>query len=296
VPLTSFLPSNLPAVAHFIARLNRFPAHYICYPGLTESEIAAELAVTLTPEGFGCLALDDSGEIAGFLGVEMDPSLGRAWLFGPFVDQPDWHPLADQLYQVVLDSLPPAIHDLELCGSPENTRLEAFAARHGFTPNPAFSQLSLPRPAAPPPPPDPTPLATPAGIVPHLPALAALHDTLFPNTYYRADQLLDLSAKSHKRLQVELLGGELAGYIFVQVRPASQDAYIDFLGVAEACRRRGIARRLLDDSLAWAFSHPFVAQASLTVQASNLPAVRLYENLGFKTDLILQGYRNKTIN
>jgi len=315
MPLFPLTIENLPDIARFLARLNSLPEHNICYIGLTEFEIAAELSVVLPPEGYGLLALDEGGQVTGFLGVEMDPSLGRAWLFGPYVVLPsgqalsegqalpngpgsDWQDLADQLYQAALQSLPGEINDLELCARPENTRLEEFAARHGFTRGAEAALLSLPRqeqmavfsPARS----NATTLDSPARIAPYLPALSTLHDALFPNTYYTAAQLLAMSAEAHKHLQIELVDGELAGYIFLQARPANQDANIDFLGVAEPYRRGGIARRLLGDSLAWAFSHPFVDQAILTVHTSNTAAIRLYEEAGFNADYILQGYRKRS--
>lgn len=307
IPLT---PGNLPEAARFLSRLNSIPEHNICYIGLTETEITAELSVALPPEGYGLLALDETGQVTGFLGVELDPYLGRSWLFGPFASvlaeqatpagkaAAEWHALVDQLYQAVLKSLPAEIDDLELCGRPENTRLAEFAARHGFIPGAEAALLCLPRqvevikpiPAQM----STTTLDSHEQMSPYLPALSALHDSLFPNTYYAAAQLLAMSAEEDKRLQIELVDGELAGYIFLQARPTNRDANIDFLGVAESYRHRGIGSKLLAEALAWAFSRSFVDQAILTVHTSNTAAVRLYERAGFHTDSILRGYRKKS--
>ena len=233
-PLT---PENLPAATRFLSRLNSLPEHNICYIGLTETEISAELSVVLPPEGYGLLDVDERGQVAGFLGVEMDTSLGRAWLIGPFVETLDWQTLADDLYQAALQSLPGEINDLELCGRPENARLEEFAARHGFTRSADAALLSLSRPAETddfiPAPAKVAFLDTPDQIAAYLPALSALHDALFPKTYYAAVQLLAMSAEEEKRLIIALVNGDVAGYIFLQARPASRDANIDFLGVAE---------------------------------------------------------------
>jgi GNAT superfamily N-acetyltransferase len=301
-PLT---PGNLPEAARFLSRLNSIAEHNICYIGQTDTEIAAELSVVMPPEGYGLLALDETGQVTGFLGVELDQTLGRGWLIGPFVDSldgqagQDWHTLAEQLYRDALEAMPAEINDLELCGRPENTRLEAFAARHGFIPGAEAALLSLPRPAEAvdriPDQVKTTTLDSHDQMASFLPALSALHDSLFPNTYYSAAQLLAMSAEEDKRLQIELVAGELAGYIFLQARPANRDANIDFLGVAEPYRRRGIAGKLLSNALAWAFSHAFVEKAILTVHTSDTAAVRLYERACFHTEYIMRGYRKKDI-
>ena len=309
--LIPFDTASIPAVARFLSRLNSLPEHNICYIGLTESEISAELSVVLPPEGYGLVELDEVEQVTGFLGVELDLSLGRGWLFGPFVDRSegqalsegqtasDWQTQADRLYQAALQSMPPEIGDLELCSRPENTHLEEFAARHGFTRGAEAALLSLPRPEGEV---SDTPaqfhkpaLDSPALMAAYLPELSSLHDALFPNTYFSAAQLLTMSAEEEKRLQIEVVDGHLSGYIFLQVRPANRDANIDFLGVAEPYRRSGIASKLLREALAWAFSHPFVDQASLTVHTSNAGAIRLYERAGFKTDQILCGYRKREV-
>lgn len=320
LPLT---PDYRRAAARFLSRLNPQPEHQICYLGLAESEIAAELSAVLPPDGYSLGALDEAGRLVGFLGVEMDPSLGRAWLFGPFAEAAAWQAVADQLYQAALELVPPEIVDQELCGRLENIRLAEFARRHGFRAGSPAASLGLPRPAEPKIRPgasgrdiglsqvgpgfpsaqihsDPITLERPVldaadREAAHLIAeqLDALHNSLFPNTYFSAAQLVVMSADADKRLQIELVDGQLAGYIFVQTRPSSQDAYIDFLGVAEPYRRRGIARRLLANSLEWAFARPSVERVTLTVHTANTAAIALYESAGFHTLHAMIGYRKR---
>jgi ribosomal protein S18 acetylase RimI-like enzyme len=41
------------------------------------------------------------------------------------------------------------------------------------------------------------------------------------------------------------------------------------------------------------FSFPQMMKATLTVNTPNLPALRLYESMGFKTGRISRGYRKR---
>lgn len=297
--------------ARFLARLNPLPEHQICYLGTDELEIASELSTALPPEGYSLGAQDEAGNLVGFLGVEMDPSLGRAWLFGPFVEMADWHGLADRLYQAALERLPAEIVDQELFGRPEHARLAEFAQRHGFKAGTPAALLALPRPAQGESRPggggqkvqvaqdetggEPDGVQVPAvaGSDSLARQLESLHNQLFPNTYYDAAQLISMSAEVDKRLQIEVVEGQVAGYIFLQARPASKEAFIDFLGVAEPYRRRGIARRLLAGAADWAFARPFVDRVTLAVHSTNTAAMALYENAGFETVNIMVGYRKR---
>jgi RimJ/RimL family protein N-acetyltransferase len=60
-----------------------------------------------------------------------------------------------------------------------------------------------------------------------------------------------------------------------------------FAGVAASARRRGIAAALLEEAIGWARGHPRIRKLTLTVVASNTPAITLYEQAGF----VLEGRR-----
>ena len=56
------------------------------------------------------------------------------------------------------------------------------------------------------------------------------------------------------------------------------------VSVAREWRRRGVARRLLETAIDAARASPELSRFSLRVFASNLPAIRLYESLGFEVE------------
>ena len=70
----------------------------------------------------------------------------------------------------------------------------------------------------------------------------------------------------------------LAGYISCHC--AAQELEILNLAVDAACRRRGLGRALLASALQMARKMA-MEQAVLEVRESNIPAIRLYESLGF---------------
>jgi ribosomal protein S18 acetylase RimI-like enzyme len=279
--------ANLDEAIRFVSRLNPDSRHNISYFGENEKEIAADFAAIRPPEGFCYLAFSEDGALVGLLGVELDLELGRCWLLGPLVDYSTWDPVADALYSEILYELPEEIDDQELFFDAGNTNLDQFAVKHGFNSSTGAITLSLDR--------------TSYQRVLHDDdpgfdarfnnQFIALHSRLFPNTYYSAEQLIKKAADKDKRLLIHITNGNLSGYIFIQARDSSQDGIIDFIGVGEELRRKGIGKHLLTSGLNWLFSFPQMVKATLTVNTPNLPALRLYKSMGFKTARISKGYR-----
>jgi ribosomal protein S18 acetylase RimI-like enzyme len=279
--------SNLEEAISLVTRINQDLAHKISYFGETRAEITADFCAVQPPEGYGVIATKDNGEIVGFFGIEMDLGLGRSWLFGPLVEEGDWDVLADRLYQAISADLPPEIADQELYFPSQNLRLQGFALRHGFEFHAEGTVLVLDVKQR--------RLRDAAGVIEfdekYSAQLDALHDQLFPKTYYSAEQLIQLARDEDKYLLIKLEDENLAGYIFIQLRPASQDVYIDFLGVDELHRRQGIAQDLVSTAVDWAVQNPCVESITLTVNGDNEAAVSLYHSLGFTTQSVSRGYR-----
>jgi ribosomal protein S18 acetylase RimI-like enzyme len=282
--------ANLEDAISLAARLNQDPAQKISYFGETREEIAADFSAVLPPEGYGFIAVNDGGKIAGFFGIEMDLELERSWLYGPLVDAQAWDSIADQLYQSILAALPAEILDQELHFHSQNQRLKEFAQRHSFTFHAEAAVLALDvhqRQGR-----DAPGVDEFDGVFTS--QLNALHDDLFPNTYYSAEQVIKLDQDEDKHLLIRHKNDRLVGYIFIQLRPASQDVYIDFLGVDEEYRRQGIAQDLVAKAVDWAVQKPYVESVSLTVNGDNEAAIKLYHSLGFSTQTVSQAYRKRT--
>ena len=282
--------SNLERAISFITRHNQDLAHNIAYFGDSEREIAADVKTIQPPEGYGFIALSDQKQLCGLFGVEIDIELGRCWLLGPIVEHEEWDTIADLLYDAILNSLPQEIANQELFFPDQNTRVRNFALRHGFEFYSAGAVLTLESGQE-----HYLPEYTSQNLLDgHTTQFIALHNNIFPNTYYSGKQLLKLAQDDDKRLLVHQVNDNIVGYIFIQVREAARDGYIDFIGVDEGFRRQGIGKNLAASGIRWAFQFPFVEKVSLTVKPENLPAMQMYQSLGFETESVSQGYRKNT--
>ncbi|MFZ4509149.1 MAG: ribosomal protein S18-alanine N-acetyltransferase [Fimbriimonas sp.] len=85
-------------------------------------------------------------------------------------------------------------------------------------------------------------------------------------------------ANPHGIFKVALLGGELIGYGGIWL--VIDEAHVTTLSISEDNRRQGIGRKLMVDLLVEAKKRGMTC-STLEVRAGNMPAIRLYEQLGF---------------
>ena len=86
---------------------------------------------------------------------------------------------------------------------------------------------------------------------------------------------------------VALEDGEVVGYVGSQT--VLQEADMMNIAVADSHRRRGIARMLVEELIRQLDAY----QLTLEVRASNVPAIALYENLGFTQVGLRKNYYHK---
>jgi ribosomal protein S18 acetylase RimI-like enzyme len=234
----------------------------------------------------------EGDQLVGVFGVDADPEIDRAWLFGPLVEHPEWQAVADQLYARVLPRIPVGIRDYDLFCDVQNTRMEAFAVRHGFPLNSENAVMTLARENYRPAAEHKTPVVT--YHEEFFEPFEGLHKTLFPKAYFTARQIAE-KIDEHHRLFLAVQEGQLLGYHFGKIEPASGSGYVDFIGTDPAARGRGIGADLLASGLEWMLSAPTTQKVSLTVNADNISARHLYEKFGFVTDRIMRGYRKQVV-
>lgn len=282
-------PDELEAVVDLIARLQPDEEHHIGYFGMEADDIRQYLLeFTHGWENSIVVALHRE-ELVGCLAVEWDTEIGRAWLHGPCIDHVAWHIMADKLYAEAqtLGVLPKGLEE-ELFGDVVNVKLGAFARRHHFRKMEGHQVVlrfrkeqleSLP--------------ASKADLLEsqYQAAFIALHEKTFPRAYYKGQQILD-QLDQQNRVLIVVEDNTLLGYIYAQIDTGG-DGYIDFVGVDETARRRGIGRRLVVAATRWLLSFENVQQVSLTVSSTNRAAIELYLNIGFEHLWTLTAYRKR---
>ena len=282
-------PASFEATVAFIAGLNGNAEDHIGYFDASVDDIVRSLRSLSLPvdEGFR-LAIQD-GQIVGVLGIEADPEIGRAWIYGPLVRHPQWMSVAEELFAAALPAIPPGIHQQQMFFDSKNQNCQDFAARHGFTLFSESTTMVLSRADL-----DRVPRATALPIDErYYDQFRDLHPRLMPNTYFTAQQLLDrLDADSH--LLIATHEGELLGYVYFQAGPGVSEGYIDFVAVAETARRRGLGAQLVEAAVYNAFDNSDIDFVRLSVNTSNSSALHLYERLGFLRERTMMGFEKTT--
>ena len=282
---------RLDELVDFVTRLNSEASHHIGFFGEGEADVRASLAECLIPPGEGFRMAYDGSQLAGIFGVDADPEVDRAWLFGPIVEHPDWDSIADQLYAEILPLIPASIHRYDIFCDSQNSHVNAFARRHGFPMHAENAILTLERnnykPAR----------KTEMEIISYqdrfFEQFESLHRDLFPNAYFTARQMVE-KQDEHRRLLLAVEDGQILGYHFCKIDPEAESGYVDFIGTASLARGRGIGASLLAAGLDWMLAAPTTKRINLTVNADNHAARSLYEKFGFTTSRIMQGYRKRT--
>jgi ribosomal protein S18 acetylase RimI-like enzyme len=277
-------PGELPALSAFIARFQAKPATRIAYFGASAAAIAAEIESWGSGWSDQCLVAERGEEVLGFVGVDVDHELGRAWIHGPFVEDQHWDVLADRmLHRAVAVA---GVDDLELVGDAANERLSALALRNAFSRGRLSFALEIDRERV---------ARLPNAVLPRLEgsqraAFAALHEKLFPRTYYSGAQLAEQSAGGEATVLVLVEHGRLVGYAVGRI-DSGGEGYVDFVGVTEDARGSGRGRRLMTAICQALLEQPERSKVSLTVYEDNRAALALYDALGFTRAASMIGFR-----
>jgi ribosomal-protein-alanine N-acetyltransferase len=123
----------------------------------------------------------------------------------------------------------------------------------------------------------------------HIPAVAQLEQVNFSMPWSKNVLQAELDNPLSLWL-VALDDGQVVGYVGSQIVPDEADMMN--LAVQDAYRRQGIARELVSRLLA-RLKEMNVRSLTLEVRASNVPAIALYEALGFQEVGRRPGYYKK---
>ena len=273
----------------FIVRMNDEPSHHIAFFGVGEADVRSALDEAIIPISEGFRLAYENEKLIGIFGADADPEISRAWLLGPIIEHAQWQKVADELFSTILPIIPEGIREHELFCDVNNVNVRSFAERHNFPPRAETAIFSLDRNAY-------IRRSASIGIIDFQEAyftqFEALHNELFPNTYYTARQIVE-KLDDHHRLLLAVDGERLLGYHFCKIE--SESGYVDFIGMDPSARGRGIGASLLASGLDWMCASPATARVNLTVNADNDAAQSLYKKFGFVCERITIGFR-KIVN
>jgi ribosomal protein S18 acetylase RimI-like enzyme len=288
----------IPCVEHFeelvsfVTRLNSDPAHHIGYFGVGEADVRASFAESLIPPAEGFYLAYDNEKLVGMFGVDANPEIGRAWLFGPIIEHDDWQNIADGLNAAIQPIIPSELREHELYCDANNVNVQEFAKRYDFPLHSDSAIFYLLRDEY-------KRLAKNESKIityqeEYLEEFERLHKKLFPKAYFTAGQIVSKLDDNH-HLYLAIKNEHLLGYHFSKLEIESESGYIDFIGVDESARSQGVGADLLAAGIDCLLATPSTKKIHLTVNADNTSALSLYNKFGFTTERVMRGFR-KTIN
>jgi ribosomal protein S18 acetylase RimI-like enzyme len=271
------------SVGNFIANLNGQDFDNICDLGTSAAEIENfihhDLLDMKAEEGF--ILAHDSDKLIGVFGLDIDLEKSTAYLLGPYIRHKNWREIADTLWSTILSIMPESIARFKLSPNSKNKNCIEFAESNGFYRHTEGLVLKLERKGF--------HFIETDDIIElsdnRRADFAVLHDQLFPNTYYTGQDILG-RCNDHRKV---FINGDMTGYIYVEAQPEYGESNIEFIGVHQSQRGRGLGARLLNRAIQWIFSHESINSINLNVSADN-PARRLYEKAGFKVSSKVYGY------
>lgn len=288
---------NLEAVVELIVEQQAKVDRNVPSLGDTRLGIKAELD-DLKPPWTETLRIVDGNDrnVIGAVLVEWDTEAHWAWIHGPWIQADDdrWAEIGDVLLGAATSQLPSSIKNTVITATVEHHHMAALADQNGWAASEVNHVLiadattieAWPIPNHPAPPRPMTHL--------DVPTIRTLHDIEFPDTYFSAAELAARATRGDQTvLIVDGDDGTLLGYIAGQIQPDG-DGYIDYLAVAPSARRDGVGRRLIVEMCQQLASRSTTRRVCLTVQTGRIPARRLYDSLGFKTEVSILGFDSPT--
>lgn len=263
-------------IATFIASINSVDKSYVGYCGTDPVEIESAMRSFDIPLDDAFILERVSGRVAALLGFDIDPSESEAEVWGPFAESEQWQEIATALWEKGRKNLTGSIKKMNFFFGSNNRNGIEFAQRLGAEKRSENSILVLSAPQN---------CRLDKKILPCLSAeqknaFVDLHDSLFPTAYLSGKEIYDLVDKNNKIFMLEE-DRELAGYIFVEVKPAHHESTIHFFGVNQKFRGQGFGQQLLSSGVSFILGFDQIQKITLCVESQNREAIQLYERIGF---------------
>lgn len=232
---------------------------------------------------------EDGTELTALVGIDWDLDLKRAYLFGPWVASTDeWDARADDLWGRAWKLVPEGIDDVDMAVNERNERGAAFATRHGFERYTVGALMRYDDDGT-----ERSPIGQIRDASPkEFPAIVELHDRLFPGTWLPGKQLVTRLSEQRRLFVIED-GGDVIAYAYVEAVPEAAQGSIDFLGVHENARGRGLGALMVEGMKQWLLAFEQITFLELFVRDDNPAARRIYEKAGYREIEHIVGLRKQ---
>ncbi|QOR64944.1 GNAT family N-acetyltransferase [Cytobacillus suaedae] len=273
-------------VANFIATYNNIEESHIGYCGKEIEEIVHSLRhdyIDVPFEDSFIIAFNDEGEMLGVVGFDVDLESKTAEIWGPFIHSSYEH-ILNEVWEKLMNNLPAEVNVIHLFPNMKNTIVINLANQLSFEKKSSQTILCCNK--------DNFVKSSDRAKfelnLEDITGFIALHDQIFPNTYYSGRDIIDRLSEVNKIFISK--DSELKGYVYVEAQPEFGEASIEFIAVAKAFQGQGIGLQLLEDALEWLFEFSTIEVISLCVDSNNPGAIALYKKAGFTQQHQLEFY------
>lgn len=282
-------PTNLEELATFLEVINNNHCYHIGYCGEDKKEIYDTLTNDFSDIDImkSFVVAYDEDNIIGALGFDVDEENKSAEVWGPFIKSGEEYPqMANDLWKALEDIIPFKLNKYQFFVNEKNTLARQFIENKNGKENGQHLILRTDR------------NSLTNGQDMHIKtydpsfhqSFSALHNLVFPNTYYNSEQILSRISEDN-RLFIIQDNKDIKGYVYVEAIPIHGEGAIEYIAVSPDHQRQGIATKLMNAALCHLFSYDIIEEIKLSVGANNKAAIALYMASGFQIKYTLITYK-----
>lgn len=273
-------------LSKFIGSINKHPEKNIGYLGEETIEIEESLREDFTEEDMEkafILAYEDN-ELVGVLGIDIDEEKGVGEALGPFIESDNYKGMEMELFIEINKVLSPSIKRINMYFHKDNKMCRELSEKLLGEYLKDIYYMSLHKEKF-------KEIANEEGKElreEDYNDFIKLHKDIFKDSYYNGKDIINRLNKNRK---IFVLKDEvLRGYIYVEYKEKFKEGTVEFIGVKEELRGKGIGKKLLSLGVNWLFSKKNLESIKLTTSIDN-KAFYLYKSLGFNVEKTLSYYK-----
>jgi GNAT superfamily N-acetyltransferase len=289
IEINTIKNNEIDKLAEFIAFMNFKENHNIGYCEKTKEEVINALYEDFeegTIEKYFVGAYDGE-KLIGVLGIDVDEEKSYGELWGPFVDELySEEKISSKLWECLKENMLSCCDSFGVFSNSKNIQCIQFAKEHGFKNNGEYFIMRLSRDELK----EIFEVKDFELTSEYNNEFKLLHDKNFPNTYYSGSDILS-RINEHRKVFFIKNNEQLIGYIYVEVEPEFGESSIEFFGVREDMRGKGLGSKLIRVAINWIFSFEEIHNIKLCVSFENPQAIKLYSMVGFEEDCKMVFYK-----